>query len=133
MHLSPGAIVVLAVVAIAIFLVARWGRRHEAAAPSEQQAPTPVSRATVARDERAVAPLVQWLLERAREQTGTALDGDPLARQRITEAATKAMEELRTDGSAEISLPYLTADASGPKHFGIRFTRRPDSSFMQEG
>jgi molecular chaperone DnaK len=54
---------------------------------------------------------------------------DALARERIAQAAVKAMEELRTDGSATVSLPFLTADAQGPRHFSVRVKRNPDSSF----
>jgi len=44
-------------------------------------------------------------------------------------AAEKAMEDLRADGSATISLPFLTADAHGPRHFNIRCKRNADSTF----
>ena len=82
-----------------------------------------------ARDERESHPLVNWWLDRASEQTGVRVADDPLARQRIVDAAVKAMEDLRTGGTATISLPFLTADARGPKHFGIQFKRNPDSTF----
>ena len=74
-------------------------------------------------------PLVNWLLDRAFEQTGISVADDALARDRIAQAAAKATEDLRTHGSATISLPFLAADAQGPKHFSVRFKRNLDSTF----
>jgi molecular chaperone DnaK len=82
-----------------------------------------------AREERESHPLVQWLLDRASEQIGARVSDDPLARERIVQAAVKAMEDLRAGGSATISLPFLTADAQGPRHFDVRFKRNLDSTF----
>lgn len=132
MELTPGVVVIVAVVAVLSFALILWGRRHEAAPPSE--APnTPVRSNTMGtREERASQPLVNWLLERAFEQTGIRVADDALARERIAQAAVKAMEELRARGSATISLPFLTADARGPRHFNIQFKRKADSTFELE-
>lgn len=129
MELTSGVIIFAVVAAVVIFVLVRLGFRHEAAAPVD--APhTPARRSTMeAREERESHPLVNWLLDRAFEQTGIKVAGDALARKRIVEAAANATEELRNGGSATISLPFLTADARGPKHFNVRFKRTQDSTF----
>jgi molecular chaperone DnaK len=73
--------------------------------------------------EREARALINWLLTQAFEQTGVRVADEPLAYQRIVEAAHKAMQELKTRDGVVISLPFLTADANGPKHFEIRVTR----------
>jgi hypothetical protein len=129
-ELTPGVVIVVAVVAVAVsFVLIRWGRRHEAPAPVDVRATPARSNTMASREERDGDPLVDWLLERAFEQTGIRVSDDPLARQRIAQAALQAMDELRTGGSATVSLPFLTADAQGPKHFNVRFKRNPDSTF----
>lgn len=69
----------------------------------------------------------QWfargLCEQAQTQLGLDLTHDPMALSRIGEAAKKAQAEIDADGHAEISLPYIAADASGPKHFQLKVTR----------
>ena len=133
MEVTPGVAIVVVVVAVAAFALIRWMSRHEAAAP-EQAPHTPVSSNKVsAADERASQPLVNWLLERASEQTGVRVADDNLARERIVEAAVKAMEQLRAGRVTTISLPFLTADASGPKHFNVEIKRNPDSTFELQG
>jgi len=128
-ELTPGVVIIFAVVAVAGFALIRWGLRHEASAPVDAPK-TPVRSNTMpAREERESHPLANWLLDRAFEQTGVSVADDPLARERIVQAAEKAMEDLRTGGSATISLPFLTADARGPKHFNVRFKRKRDSTF----
>jgi hypothetical protein len=74
-------------------------------------------------DQRQLEAVTNWLLTQAFEQTGIRVADEPLAYQRIAEAAQKAMRDLKTQDSVSISLPYLTADASGPKHFETRLTR----------
>jgi hypothetical protein len=129
-ELTPGVVIVVAVVAVAVsFVLIRWGRRHEAPAPVDVPAAPARSSMEAAREERDRDPLVNWLLDRAFEQTGVRVSEDPLARERIAQAAVKAMEELGTGGSATVSLPFLTADAQGPKHFNLRLKRNPDSTF----
>ncbi len=134
MELTPGAVVLFVVVAVAVgFVLIRWGRRHEAAAPTDApHAPAP-GKTMAAREARASQPLVGWLLDRALEQTGIRVADDPLARDRISQAAAKVMEELRTDGSVSISLPFLVADARGPRHFDVTFKRNPDGTFELQG
>jgi molecular chaperone DnaK len=74
-------------------------------------------------EDREAQALVNWLLTQAFEQTGVKIADDPMARQRIVEAAQKALKELRGQDAVTISLPFLTADSNGPKHFEIRVTR----------
>jgi len=74
-------------------------------------------------EEREAQALVNWLLTQAFEQTGVRVADDKMAYQRIVESAHKAVQELKSRDSVTISLPFLTADASGPKHFEIRVTR----------
>jgi hypothetical protein len=128
-ELTPGVVILVAVVAVGSFVLIRWARRHEAAPPVE--APNaPVRSSTIAaREARESQPLVNWLLDRAFEQTGVRVADDALARERIVQAAVQAVEDLRTGEPATISLPYLTADAQGPKHFNVRIKRNPDSTF----
>lgn len=133
MELTPGVVIVVAVVAVVSVALIRWGRRHEAAPPVKATR-TPVrSNTMAAREESESQPLVNWLLDRAFEQTGVRVADDALARERIAQAAVKAMGDLRAGGSATISLPFLTADAGGPKHFNVQFKRNPDSTFELQG
>jgi hypothetical protein len=132
MELTPGVVIVIAAVAVAAsVLVVRWSRRSEAAPPVEVRV-TPAPRNTTTADERESEPLVAWLLDRAFEQTGVRVVNDALARDRIAQAAVQAMATLRAGESATISLPFLTADRRGPKHFNVRFRRKPDSTFVVE-
>ena len=72
---------------------------------------------------RDVQGLTDWLLKAASDQTGVDLAKDALATKRIAESATAAAEALRSAESFEINLPFITADASGPKHFAVSVTR----------
>ena len=128
-ELTPGVVIIFAVVVVVTIVLIRWSRRHEAAPPVDAPGTRVRNNTMAAREDRESPPLVHWLLDRASEQTGVRVDDDPLARERIVKAAEKAMEDLRTGGSATISLPFLTADAGGPKHFAVRFKRNPDSTF----
>lgn len=67
--------------------------------------------------------LVDYLVEEFRKEFGIDLKGDKMAMQRLREAAEKAKIELSTTLTTEINLPFLTADASGPKHFTHTLTR----------
>ena len=67
--------------------------------------------------------VVQWLVGEFRKDQGIDLSGDKQALQRLTEAAEKAKIELSTLTSANINLPFITADQSGPKHLDITLTR----------
>ncbi|WP_461789808.1 molecular chaperone DnaK [Pedobacter sp.] len=60
--------------------------------------------------------LIEWLAEEFKNENGMDLHKDPMALQRLKEAAEKAKIELSSTTSTEINLPYITADASGPKH-----------------
>lgn len=67
--------------------------------------------------------IMNWMLEEFNKDCGVDLKKDPMALQRIKEAAEKAKCELSSSTSTEISLPFITADASGPKHFQKTLTR----------
>ncbi len=67
--------------------------------------------------------IVRWMLEEFRKQQGIDLSKDRQAMQRLREAAEKAKIELSTMMETEINLPYITADATGPKHLQMRLTR----------
>jgi molecular chaperone DnaK len=67
--------------------------------------------------------LVDFLLEEFKKEQGVNLKNDPLALQRLKEAAEKAKIELSSSQATDINLPYITADASGPKHLNIKLTR----------
>jgi len=67
--------------------------------------------------------VIEWLLEEFKKDQGIDLSKDPQALQRLKEAAEKAKIELSSTASTEINLPYVTADASGPKHLVMNLTR----------
>ncbi len=67
--------------------------------------------------------LIEWLADEFRKDQGIDLSKDRMALQRLKEAAEKAKCELSTTQESEINLPFITADASGPKHLNIRLTR----------
>ena len=67
--------------------------------------------------------VVRWLLAEFKKQQGIDLAQDRQAMQRLREAAEKAKIELSTMMETEVNLPYITADATGPKHMQIRLTR----------
>ena len=67
--------------------------------------------------------IVDWLVEEFRRQQGIDLSKDPMALQRLYEAAEKAKIELSTAQETQINLPFITADQSGPKHLDQRLTR----------
>jgi hypothetical protein len=129
-ELSPVLVIVAVVAVVVSTMLIRWSRRHEATAPADTLLTSAMSSTMAARAaSREGQPLVDWLLERAFEQTGIKVADDRLARERIEQAAGKAMEELQTGGAATVNLPFLVADAQGPKHFAIEFTRNPNSTF----
>ena len=116
---------IVAVVVIAYALGVYMRRRQEGSLPDIVRAPVTPPKAAPAKNinDREVRVVVNWLLSQAFEQTGVKVADDKLAFQRIVEAATKAVAELKTQPVVTISLPYLTADASGPKHLEARLTR----------
>ncbi|MFT5174276.1 MAG: molecular chaperone DnaK [Gammaproteobacteria bacterium] len=76
--------------------------------------------------------VMDYLTEDFKKQSGIDLHSDPLALQRLKEAAEKAKIELSTNQQTEINLPYITADASGPKHLTIKLTRAKLESLVEE-
>jgi molecular chaperone DnaK len=64
-----------------------------------------------------------WILKKFKEQEGVDLTNDPMAMQRLKEAAEKAKMELSGTATTNINLPFITADATGPKHLSIDLTR----------
>ena len=75
---------------------------------------------------------MKYLIEEFKSQTGIDLSGDKLALQRLKEAAEKAKIELSSKMSTDINLPFLTADASGPKHFNTTLTRAKLESLVSD-
>ncbi len=69
------------------------------------------------------ARVISWLAEEFKKQEGIDLRKDPMALQRLKEAAEKAKIELSSSAQTDINLPFITADASGPKHLNITLTR----------
>ena len=67
--------------------------------------------------------ILEYLVEQFKKDNGIDLSKDPLALQRLKESAEKAKIELSSTTETEINLPYITADASGPKHLNIKLTR----------
>jgi molecular chaperone DnaK len=67
--------------------------------------------------------VVDWLVSEFKKSQGIDLSADPMALQRLYEAAEKAKIELSTTQETQINLPFITADASGPKHLDTRLTR----------
>ena len=67
--------------------------------------------------------LIQWILDEFKKDQGIDLGKDPLALQRIKEAAEKAKIELSTAQESEINQPFITSDATGPKHLVMKLTR----------
>jgi hypothetical protein len=133
MELNPAVVIPVAVGVVALlFVLVRW-RRGEAAAPVDAPAQPLRANTMAAREGRENEPLVNWLLERAYEQTGVPVGNDPMARKRIEDAAGLAMDVLRRGGSASINLPFLVADRTGPKHFSVEFQRNLDSTFEVKG
>jgi molecular chaperone DnaK len=67
--------------------------------------------------------IIDWLVDEFRRQDGIDLSKDPMALQRLKEAAERAKCELSTTQSSDINLPFITADASGPRHLNVKLTR----------
>ena len=76
--------------------------------------------------------LIDYLAEEFKKEQGIDLKGDPLAMQRLKEAAEKAKIELSSSSQTDVNLPYVTADASGPKHLNIKVTRAKLESLVDE-
>ena len=67
--------------------------------------------------------IIDWMVEEFKKEQGIDLSKDPMALQRLKEAAEKAKCELSTVPQAEINLPFITADSSGPKHLNMKLSR----------
>ncbi|MFZ3192434.1 MAG: molecular chaperone DnaK [Moraxellaceae bacterium] len=76
--------------------------------------------------------LIDFLVEEFKKQEGVNLKQDPLALQRLKEAAEKAKIELSSASSTEINLPYITADNTGPKHLVISITRAKLEALVED-
>ena len=76
--------------------------------------------------------IINYLADEFRRESGIDLHNDPLALQRLKEAAEKAKIELSSSQQTEINLPYVTADASGPKHLNIKLTRAKLESLVED-
>ena len=66
--------------------------------------------------------LIEYLSSEFKKDSGIDLSNDPLAMQRLKEAAEKSKIELSSSQQTEVNLPYITADASGPKHLVVKLT-----------
>jgi molecular chaperone DnaK len=76
--------------------------------------------------------VIDWLADEFRKDQGIDLRSDKMALQRLKEAAEKAKMELSTSMETEINLPFVTADASGPKHLNIKLTRSKLESMVED-
>jgi molecular chaperone DnaK len=76
--------------------------------------------------------LIDFMVSEFKKESGVDLTGDPLALQRLKEGAEKAKIELSSTQQTDINLPYITADASGPKHLNIKLTRAKLESLVEE-
>ncbi|MDX1609379.1 MAG: molecular chaperone DnaK [Halofilum sp. (in: g-proteobacteria)] len=76
--------------------------------------------------------IINHLVEAFKKDTGMDLNNDPLALQRLKEAAEKAKIELSAAQQTEINLPYITADQSGPKHLNMKMTRAKLESLVEK-
>ena len=76
--------------------------------------------------------LIEYLADQFKKDSGIDLRGDSLAMQRLKEAAEKAKIELSSSQQTDVNLPYVTADASGPKHMNVKVTRAKLESLVEE-
>ena len=76
--------------------------------------------------------LIEYLAEEFKKEQGIDLRSDVLALQRLKEAAEKAKIELSSSQQTEVNLPYVTADASGPKHLAVKITRAKLESLVED-
>lgn len=76
--------------------------------------------------------LIDYLADEFKKESGVDLHNDPLALQRLKEAAEKAKIELSSAQQTDVNLPYITADASGPKHLNIRVSRAKFESLVED-
>jgi molecular chaperone DnaK len=76
--------------------------------------------------------LIDYLADQFKKDQGMDLRGDPLAMQRLKEGAEKAKIELSSSQQTDVNLPYITADASGPKHLAMKLTRAKLESLVED-
>ncbi|WPP00575.1 molecular chaperone DnaK [Pseudomonas sp. HR96] len=76
--------------------------------------------------------LIDYLVEEFKKESGMNLKGDPLAMQRLKEAAEKAKIELSSSLQTDVNLPYITADATGPKHLNVKISRAKLESLVED-
>jgi len=78
------------------------------------------------------ARIIEYLVAEFKKDSGVDLHNDPLALQRLKESAEKAKIELSSSQQTDVNLPYITADAAGPKHLNIKLTRAKLESLVEE-
>ena len=76
--------------------------------------------------------MIDYLAEEFKKESGMDLKGDPLAMQRLKEAGEKAKVELSSAQQTDVNLPYITADATGPKHLNVKVTRSKLESLVED-
>jgi len=76
--------------------------------------------------------IIDWICDEFKKDSAIDLHNDPLALQRLKEAAEKAKIELSSSQQTDINLPYVTADASGPKHLNLKLTRAKLESLVED-
>lgn len=76
--------------------------------------------------------LIEYLAEEFKKESGIDLKNDPLALQRLKEAAEKAKVELSASQQTDVNLPYITADSTGPKHLNVKVTRAKLESLVED-
>jgi molecular chaperone DnaK len=76
--------------------------------------------------------IIDWIIDEYRRDQGIDLSKDPMALQRMKEAAEKAKIELSTVSESDINLPFITADASGPKHLQMKLTRAKFEQLVED-
>ncbi|PCD89517.1 molecular chaperone DnaK [Vibrio mediterranei] len=76
--------------------------------------------------------LINYLVDEFKKEQGIDLKNDPLAMQRVKEAAEKAKIELSSTSQTDVNLPYVTADATGPKHMNVKVTRAKLESLVED-
>jgi molecular chaperone DnaK len=76
--------------------------------------------------------LIDYLVDEFKKESGIDLKGDPLAMQRLKEAAEKAKIELSSSQQTDVNLPYITADQTGPKHLNVKISRAKLEALVEE-
>ncbi len=76
--------------------------------------------------------LIDYLVDEFKKESGINLKGDPLAMQRLKEAAEKPRSRLSSTQQTDVNLPYVTADASGPKHLNVKVSRAKLESLVED-